>query len=166
MTLVTFSRIGFRGTLVTMLNWRQVLKRGPRESEHNVPFCLLPGRKHGYSPTPRHVGAIIQELQGTLRKPARCYPITASGFTTTATGTSDQRGHMYRSVAQKRRSKGLSKGRGRFRLSTAKQLSQSEHFQQGFHATAEEHGGRSQEYNDHYERESTVVTSHQTLLWS
>jgi hypothetical protein len=51
------------------------------------------------------------------RKPARCHPTTVSGFTMTR--TSDHRGHICRSVAQKKRSQRFSEGRGRLRLSTA-----------------------------------------------
>ena len=51
------------------------------------------------------------------RKPDRCQPTTVSGFTMTR--TSDHRGHMCRRAVQKKRSRRFSKGRGRFRLSTA-----------------------------------------------
>jgi hypothetical protein len=50
------------------------------------------------------------------RKPARCHPTTVSGFTMTR--TSDYRGHRYRRVVQKNRSRRFTEGRGRFRLST------------------------------------------------
>ena len=51
------------------------------------------------------------------RKPARCQPITVSGFTRTR--TSVQRGQHWRRAVQKSRSKDFNFGRGRFRFRTA-----------------------------------------------
>src|SRR5260370_2083775 len=51
------------------------------------------------------------------RKPARCHPTTVFGFTMTR--TSDHRGHMYLRLIQNKRSRRISKRRGRSRFSQA-----------------------------------------------
>ena len=70
------------------------------------------------------------------RNPVRCQPTTVSGLTTAR--TSDHRGQSWRKVVQKKRSKRVSGGRGRFRFGDGDLLAQREDFDGGIRAPAEE----------------------------
>src|SRR5260370_15736288 len=85
------------------------------------------------------------------RKPARCHPTTVFGFTMTR--TSDHRGHMYRRLVQKKRSRRFSKGRGPLSFQHGDLLPESENFERYLHASAEEDSDRSQQCEDQIEHE-------------
>jgi hypothetical protein len=73
--------------------------------------------------------------------------------------TSDHRGHICRSVVQKKRSRRFREGRGRFRLSTATCWRRARTSSEVSTPTAEEDADGVQECGDQMEHESTVVTS-------
>jgi hypothetical protein len=69
------------------------------------------------------------------------------------TRTSDHRGHMYRILVQKKRSRRFSKGRGRFRFQHGDLLPESENFERYLHASAQEDSDSSQECENQIEHE-------------
>jgi hypothetical protein len=72
--------------------------------------------------------------------------------------TSDHRGHRCRRVVQKKRSRRVNVGRGRWRFSTATWLSEREDLKGGIAATADEHADGCQDCEHGIEHGSTLVT--------